>query len=58
VRDAVRAALPVYKLLGAAERLVAIYPDVAHSFPPEARAAAYAFLERHVRDGKGGESDR
>jgi dienelactone hydrolase len=44
VRDAIAAAAPVYKLLGAAEKLEATYPDGAHDFPDAARERAYQFL--------------
>ena len=46
VKDCITAAAPVYKLLGAADGLVAVYPDAAHDFPPKARFAAYAFLDK------------
>jgi dienelactone hydrolase len=46
VRDCVTAALPVYELLGAKERLVAAYPDAGHDFPPETREQAYQFVDR------------
>src|SRR3954466_3461408 len=37
VRDCVVAARPVYELLGAGDRLAAVYPDCKHEFPPEVR---------------------
>ncbi|MGQ9573911.1 MAG: alpha/beta hydrolase [Thermoguttaceae bacterium] len=46
VEDCLRAARPVYQLLGAQENLVAIHPDCEHRFPPEARHAAYEFLDK------------
>lgn len=46
VRDCVKAARPVYELLGDATALVAVYPDAAHEFPPGIRRQAYAFLEK------------
>jgi dienelactone hydrolase len=46
VRDCIAAAKPVYELLGERENLVAVYPDAGHDFPPQARQAAYAFLDR------------
>jgi len=50
VRDCVAAARPVYdKLFRADDRLVAVYPDVGHEFPPQIRAAAYDFLDRWLR---------
>jgi len=54
VRDCLRAARPVYRLFGAERRLVAVYPDTGHCFPPEIRRKAYAFLDRELR----GASDR
>jgi fermentation-respiration switch protein FrsA (DUF1100 family) len=54
VRDCIAAATPVYELLGAKEKLAAIYPDCKHSFPPESRKIAYAWLDRWLKtDGKG-----
>lgn len=49
VRDCVAAAGPVYRLLEATENLKAIYPDVGHDFPFDARLQAYSFIERHLR---------
>ncbi len=49
VRDCLAAARPVYELLGAGDRLQAIYPDCQHDFPPEARQAAYQWLDRWLR---------
>ncbi len=46
VRDCIAAAGPVYELLGAADKLVAVYPTGGHDFPPEERSAAYAWLDR------------
>jgi fermentation-respiration switch protein FrsA (DUF1100 family) len=46
VKDCIAAARPVYDLLGATERLAAVYPDCKHDFPPEARRIAYAWLDR------------
>jgi len=46
VRDCIRAAMPVYELLGARENLVAVHPDAGHDFPPQVRQAAYKFLDR------------
>jgi dienelactone hydrolase len=45
VRDSIAAAEPIYKLLGAADNLRAIYPDCGHDFPDESREQAYAFLD-------------
>jgi dienelactone hydrolase len=49
VRDCVDAVAPIYaKVFRAKERLVAIYPDVGHEFPPEIRNQAYRFLDRRL----------
>ncbi len=58
VRDCVAAAAPVYKLLGAADNLVAVYPDAGHDFPPKVRQAAYEFLDRALRSRKGDATKR
>ncbi len=52
VRDCIDAAMPVYKLLGVKDRLVVVYPDAGHSFPPEVREAAYGFVEGVLGKGK------
>ena len=49
VADCVKAALPVYRLFGAQDRLVAHYPDAGHDFPPATRELAYQFLDRSLR---------
>jgi hypothetical protein len=49
VRDCIAAALPVYDLLGAKERLQANYPDCDHNFPDPVREHAYAFLDRWLK---------
>ncbi len=49
VKDCIQAAEPVYKLLGAREKLKAIYPDAGHDFPDEARAEAYAWFDRWLK---------
>ena len=47
VKDCVAAALPIYdRVFHAAERLVAVYPDAGHEFPPEVRKMAYQFFDR------------
>ncbi|MCY3767518.1 MAG: prolyl oligopeptidase family serine peptidase [Gemmatimonadetes bacterium] len=53
VKDCVRAAAPVYALLGVPDRLMAVHPDAEHAFPPEIREQAYAFV-----DGALGAGDR
>ena len=48
VKDAIAAAEPAYKALGAADNLKAFYPDAAHDFPEEGRKVAYEFLDSHL----------
>lgn len=48
VQDCVNAAMPVYGLFKAENNLVMINPDAPHDFPPEARNAAYLFLDREL----------
>lgn len=48
VTDALTAARAVYELLGAGARLQGLHPECGHDFPPEARQAAYRFLEREL----------
>ncbi|CAN5916859.1 hypothetical protein BH23PLA1_BH23PLA1_38300 [soil metagenome] len=48
VRVCIETAQPVYELLGAGDHLKAVYPDAEHDFPPEVRAEAYEFLDRHL----------
>jgi len=49
VKDVMAKVEPVYKALGAAEKVKAIYPDAGHEWPAEARAEAYAFVDRWLR---------
>lgn len=49
VKDCVAAALPVYKLHKAAEKLEAVYPDAGHDFPPDIREKAYTFIDRQLK---------
>ncbi|MFO7973805.1 MAG: alpha/beta fold hydrolase [Candidatus Hydrogenedentota bacterium] len=44
VRDCVEAALPIFRLYGAEERLMAAYPDAEHDFPDRERLQAYACM--------------
>jgi dienelactone hydrolase len=48
VRACITAARAVYELEHTPDRLVAIYPDAAHSFPTAARLDAYRFLDRFL----------
>ena len=49
VKDCIAAAAPVYKLLGAPEKLAVNYPDCDHNFPEEVRAVAYQWLDRWLK---------
>ena len=49
VKDVIAAAEPVYKALGKAENLKAVYPDSGHDFPEEGRKVAYEFLDKHLK---------
>jgi dienelactone hydrolase len=49
VRDCVDAARPIYEnIFEAGEKLVAVYPEAGHEFPPDVRRQAYDFLDRWV----------
>jgi dienelactone hydrolase len=45
VRQCIDAVRPVYRLLGAADQLVALHPEGEHGFPAEWREAAYRFID-------------
>jgi hypothetical protein len=47
-RACLEAARPVYQLLGATENLEWAEHNAGHRYPPEARAVAEAFLQRHL----------
>jgi dienelactone hydrolase len=49
VYDCVNAAKPVYKLLKASDKIIMINPDAPHDFPPQAREAAYSFLDKELK---------
>jgi acetyl esterase/lipase len=49
VKKAETKAREVFALLGAVDRLKIVYPDCPHDFPPEARRAAYSFIDRIFR---------
>jgi len=49
VKDCIKAAKPVYELLGAADKLATNYPDCDHNFPPEVRKVAYDWLDRWLK---------
>jgi dienelactone hydrolase len=46
VRTCIAAAVPVYDLLGARDRLIAVYPDAQHAYPKSVRDQSYRFLDR------------
>jgi pimeloyl-ACP methyl ester carboxylesterase len=50
VKVCMSAAQPVYKLLGAEDRLTANYPDCGHDFPEDARKVAYEWLDRWLKN--------
>jgi acetyl esterase/lipase len=52
IRTCIAAARPVYDLLGAGDRLVAVYPDAEHSFPRAERMLAYRFLDQYLYSGR------
>ena len=49
VRTCIDSARPVYELLGASDRLRAVYPDAEHDFPARAHSEAYEFLDRVLK---------
>jgi hypothetical protein len=49
VKDCVKAAGPVYKLLGAEEKLKANYPDGGHDFPEDAQKVAYEWMDKWLK---------
>jgi pimeloyl-ACP methyl ester carboxylesterase len=49
VRVCLDAARPVYRLFGAENDLQSVHPDAEHSFPPDARKAAYEFLDKRLK---------
>jgi dienelactone hydrolase len=50
VKDCLKAAAPVYELLGAKDHLVALHPDVGHEFTPDVREEAYAFVDKWLKE--------
>ncbi|MCS7014816.1 MAG: dienelactone hydrolase family protein [Gemmatales bacterium] len=50
VRECIRAAEPVYRLLGATDKLRAIYPQAGHDFPEQARQEAYQWLTHNLAE--------
>lgn len=51
VRETVKAASPVYELLGAGDKLTVTYPDCGHDFPDGEREAAYGVLDAVLKRG-------
>ncbi len=49
VDDIFKAALPVYQLHRASNKLRVIHPDCGHAFPPEIRVMAYRLFEESLR---------
>lgn len=49
VRKVIEAAGGVYELLGAKDKLQAIYPDCAHDFPDDVRAQVYDWLKKELK---------
>jgi pimeloyl-ACP methyl ester carboxylesterase len=54
VKVCIASAMPVYRLLGAADHLQAVHPDAGHDFPPDVREQAYAFLDRFLKSAAAG----
>jgi len=53
VKSCLAAALPVYlRIFQASNRLVAVYPNCGHDFPPDIREKAYNFLDRWLAPTK------
>jgi hypothetical protein len=52
VRECIRAAQPIYKLLGNAGGLIVKYPDSKHDFPDAERRQSYEFLDHVFRHGE------
>ena len=52
VHDCVSAALAVYDLYKARDKLVMVNPDAPHDFPEDARIQAYRFLDRELNFNK------
>lgn len=52
VREAVDAARPVYRLLGAPDKIKAIHPDCEHDFPDKVRDQVYTWMDRELAHSK------
>ncbi|MCE9564963.1 MAG: alpha/beta fold hydrolase [Planctomycetes bacterium] len=49
VKDVIAVAEPVYKALGKADNLKAVYPNSGHDFPEDGRKVAYEFIDKHLK---------
>jgi hypothetical protein len=49
VKECIAAAMPVYELLGAKDKLGTNYPDCDHSFPDGVQQAAYDWMDRWLK---------
>jgi len=49
VKDVIAVVEPVYKALGRADNLKAVYPNAGHDFPEDGRKAAYEFIDKHLK---------
>ncbi len=49
VKDVIAKVEPVYKAMGAADKLKAIYPDAGHEWPEPARKEAYEFVDKILK---------
>jgi dienelactone hydrolase len=48
VKVCITAAMPIYELFGASDKLQAAYPDAEHDFPKSTREEAYKFLDKNL----------
>ncbi len=48
VHDCVNAAIPVYKLFNAEDKIIIKTPDAPHDFPPGVREEAYLFFDKEL----------
>jgi predicted dienelactone hydrolase len=49
VLDCVNAALPVYRLFDAEDKIIVKNPDAPHDFPPDVRNESYLFFDRELK---------
>ena len=50
VKDCITAAMPVYEMLGAKDKLAANYPNCGHDFPEDARKVAYEWIDKWLKE--------